>query len=92
MHSLGDMAKALNRSTVYLAGLKGSFELPSLAGAAYSAAYLAFLRTIIALRALNISTDTRCVTASRRTYPRYSPTSAPPSNRLPPCFHSHSKF
>lgn len=49
MHTLGDMAKALNRSPVYLAGLQKRFELPGFEGAAYSEAYVAFLRALIAL-------------------------------------------
>ena len=36
MHTLGDMAKALNRAPVYLAGLQKRFELPVFEGAAYS--------------------------------------------------------
>lgn len=58
MHTLGDMAKSLNRSTLYLRGLQARFELPPFPGAGYSPAYLAFLRNIIALRHLNISEDT----------------------------------
>jgi hypothetical protein len=58
VHSLGDMAKALNRSAVVLHGLQTRFELPAFEGAGYSTAYLAFLRTVIALRTLNIAEDT----------------------------------
>jgi hypothetical protein len=35
MHSLGDMAADLNRSTVYLSGLQKRIELPIFEGAAY---------------------------------------------------------
>ncbi len=54
MHSLGDIAKSLNRSPVHLHGLQGRFELPVFKGAGYSDAYLAFLRTIVFLRMLNV--------------------------------------
>ena len=57
MHTLGDMAKALNRSPVYLSGLQARFELPVWEGAAYSDAYLAFFRTVVYLRALFISEE-----------------------------------
>jgi hypothetical protein len=46
MHTFADMAKALNRSPVYLAGLQNRFELPTFAGATYPPTYLAFLRTV----------------------------------------------
>ena len=58
MHTFGDMAKALNRSPVYLQGLQKRFELPIFKGAIYSDAYLLFLQTVISLRTLNISEDT----------------------------------
>lgn len=58
MHTLGDMARALNRSTVYLSGLQKRFELPVFAGAAYSPAYVAFLRALIALRTFDIAEET----------------------------------
>jgi hypothetical protein len=58
MHTLGDMTKALNRAPVYLAGLQKRFELPVLEGAAYSEAYLEFLRAVIALRTCGIAEDT----------------------------------
>lgn len=57
MHTLGDMAKALNRFPVQLSTLQKQFALPAFEGAAYSDAYLAFLRTVISLRSLNISDD-----------------------------------
>lgn len=55
MRSLADIAAALNRSTVYLSGLQKRFELPTLEGAAYSSAYLEFLRALVMLRTLSIS-------------------------------------
>ena len=55
MNTLGDMAKALNRSPVYLHGLQARFELPVFEGAGYSSAYLEFLRTVVFLRVLNVS-------------------------------------
>ena len=58
MHTFGDMAKALNRSTVYLSGLQKRFELPTLEGSAYSDAYVAFLRGVINLRTFDISEET----------------------------------
>jgi hypothetical protein len=57
MHTLGDMAKALNRSPVYLHGLQTRFDLPVREGAGYSDAYLAFLRTVVFLRMLNVSEE-----------------------------------
>ncbi len=57
MNTLGDMAKALNRSPVYLHGLQTRFELPIHEGARYSDAYLDFLRTVVFLRTLNVSGD-----------------------------------
>lgn len=57
MHTFADLAKALHRSTVYVSGLQSRFELPVLEGAAYSEAYLAFLQTIVYLRAFSISDE-----------------------------------
>ena len=57
MHTLGDMAKTLNRSAVYLHGVQARFELPTLEGAGYTEAYLAFLRTVVFLRMLNVSEE-----------------------------------
>jgi hypothetical protein len=57
MHTLGDMAKALNRSLVYLHGLQARFELPSFEGTGYSDPYLAFLRTIVFLRLLSVTEE-----------------------------------
>ena len=58
MHTLGNMAKTLNRSAVYLHGVQARFELPAMEGAGYSEAYLAFLRTVVFLRMLNVSEET----------------------------------
>lgn len=57
MQSLADMAKTLNRSTVYLRGLQTRFELPVRKGATYTEPELAFLRTVIHLRTLAIGED-----------------------------------
>jgi hypothetical protein len=57
MHTFADLAKVLNRSTVYLSGLQSRFELPVMSGAAYSEAYLSFLRVVIHLRTLGISEE-----------------------------------
>ena len=57
MHTLGDMAKALNRPAVFLARIQDRFELPAFEGAGYSDAYLAFLRTVVFLRTLGIAED-----------------------------------
>ena len=58
MHTLRDMAKALNRTPVYLSGLQRRFALPVFEGAAYSNAYHAFLRALIVLRTFNIGEET----------------------------------
>ncbi len=58
MHTFADLAKTLNRSTVYLSGLQTRFELPTFDGACYSAAYLAFLQTVVHLRTLSITEET----------------------------------
>ena len=55
--TFGDMAGALNRSPVYLAGLQKRFELAAFPGAAYSPAYVAFLRCVTALRTFDISEE-----------------------------------
>ncbi len=57
MHTFADLAKALNRSTVYLSGLQSRFEIPILDGASYSEAYLAFLRTVTHMRTLSITEE-----------------------------------
>ena len=58
MHAFADLAKALNRSTVYLSGLQSRFELPTFDGACYSEAYLAFLQTVVHLRTLSSTEET----------------------------------
>lgn len=57
MYKLADLAKILNRPVVILSGLQSRYELPVLEGAAYSEAYLAFLRVVLHLRRLSISED-----------------------------------
>lgn len=57
MHTLGEIAAVLNRSSVYLSGLQKRFELPVAAGPAYSDAYLSFLRTVVFLRTLNVGEE-----------------------------------
>ena len=56
--TFADLAKALNRSTVYLSGLQSRFELPVIEGVGYSSAYLAFLQTVVHLRTLSITEET----------------------------------
>ena len=58
MHTFADLAKALNRSTVYLSGLQSRFELPTFDGPGYSEAFLAFLQTLVHLRTLSITEET----------------------------------
>ncbi|MFZ4594762.1 MAG: hypothetical protein ACOYOF_10930, partial [Verrucomicrobiaceae bacterium] len=58
MHTFADLAKALNRSTVYLSGLQSRFELPTFDGVGYSEPYLAFLLTVVHLRTLSITEET----------------------------------
>jgi hypothetical protein len=57
MHTLSDIGKTLSRPAVYLHGLQARFELPASEGAAYSDAYLAFLRAVVFLRMLNVSEE-----------------------------------
>ncbi len=58
MHTFADLAKALNRSTVYLSGLQSRFELPTFDRPGYSEAYLAFLQKVVHLRTLSITEET----------------------------------
>jgi hypothetical protein len=58
MHTFADLAKALNRSTVYISGLQSRFELPTFDGAGYSEAYLALVQTVVHLRILSIAEET----------------------------------
>jgi hypothetical protein len=55
--TLADIAKALNRPAVVISGLQSRFGLPGSDGAGYSDAYLAFLRSVVYLRALGIAED-----------------------------------
>ena len=55
--TLSEMAASLNRSPVYVAGLQKRFELPVFGGAAYSPAYVAFLRGLTALRTFDVSEE-----------------------------------
>ena len=57
MHTLANLAKALNRPIVYLQGLQKRFALPIFKDATYSDAYLLFLQTIINMRTLNVAED-----------------------------------
>ena len=57
-HTLSEMASRLSRSTVYVSGLQKRFELPVLGGAAYSPAYVAFLRGLIFLQTFNVKEET----------------------------------
>ncbi len=57
MPTLGDMANALNRSQLVLRDVLKRFEVPLAKDDRYSDATLAFLRTVIFLRALNIGED-----------------------------------
>ncbi len=57
MKTFADLAKALNRSTVYLSGLQSRFELPVIEGVGYSSAYLAFIQRVVHLRTLSITEE-----------------------------------
>lgn len=57
MHSLSDLARALNRPTVYISGLQSRFELPIAHGAGYSDAYLALLCRLVDLRRLGVAEE-----------------------------------
>ncbi len=54
MHTLAEMAKALHRPVIVVTGLQTRFGLPTMAGAGYSAAYLALLEKLVHLRRLNV--------------------------------------
>lgn len=56
-HTLADLAKALHRPAVVISGLQNRFEVPAAEGAGYTDAYLAFLRTVVFLRALGIAEE-----------------------------------
>jgi hypothetical protein len=51
------ITKRLNRPAVVVSGLQNRFELPAFEGAAYSDAYLAFLKTLVCLRTIGIAED-----------------------------------
>jgi hypothetical protein len=57
MITLGDLSKALHRPVVYLHGVMARFELPLPGEGGYPAPYQAFLRTLVYLRAMNVSED-----------------------------------
>ncbi|NDJ14305.1 MAG: hypothetical protein EBY17_24440 [Acidobacteriia bacterium] len=56
--TLSEMAARLNRSPVYVSGLQKRFELPVFSGAAYSPAYIDFLRGLTALRTFDVAEET----------------------------------
>jgi hypothetical protein len=55
MHTSAELARTLNRPAIQVRNLQTRFGLPILQGAAYPDAYLAFLRTIVRLRMLDVS-------------------------------------
>ncbi len=57
MHTLADLAEALNRPALEVSRLQSRFALPVFDGAGYSDAYLAFLRTVVHLRRLAVSEE-----------------------------------
>jgi len=59
------LAKALNRSPLYVGRLQKRFELPVLKGTAYSPAYLAFLQADVALRTRALRCATSVAAASQ---------------------------
>jgi hypothetical protein len=56
--TLSDMAASLHRSPLYVSSLQKRFGLPVFSGAAYSPAYVAFLRGLVALRTFDVAEDT----------------------------------
>jgi hypothetical protein len=56
VNNAGELAKVINRSLVYVRDLQARLELP--VQGPFSRAYLAFLKTFVALRTLNISEET----------------------------------
>ncbi|MEI6972232.1 MAG: hypothetical protein WCL44_12050 [bacterium] len=56
--TLGEIAKDLNRSPVYVRGLQARFGLPAMEGRGYTPAYQAFLRVLVHLRTFSISEET----------------------------------
>ncbi len=57
MHTLAELTSSLNCSNLGVRRLQTRFALPVLEGAAYSAAYMAFLRTILFLRIFGVTED-----------------------------------
>lgn len=57
MHSLGQIAKLLNREPILLTGLQARFGVPALKGESYPAAYVEWFRRIIMLRSFSISEE-----------------------------------
>jgi hypothetical protein len=57
VHTLGDIAKALNRPVTQLVAWQRRFALPLCAGAGYAEAYLGFLQRVSTLRTLNVSDE-----------------------------------
>jgi hypothetical protein len=57
MHTLADLATAVNRTSLYVSDVFKRFEVPRIKEDQYSEAHLAWLRTIIYLRTLNISEE-----------------------------------
>jgi hypothetical protein len=57
MHTLAEIATALNRSPQFLRGVQARLSLPTFDGSAYSPSYFAFFRTVVYLRALGTSDD-----------------------------------
>jgi len=55
MHSLGALAKTLNREPFYIRALLSRFEVPLREGALFTEAHLAFLETIVRLRTFNVT-------------------------------------
>ena len=58
LQTLSEMAASLNRSTVHVSGLQKRFELPVFSRAAYSPAYVAFLRGLTALHTFDVAEET----------------------------------
>ena len=55
MHTFADLAKTLNRSTVYLSGLQSRFDLLRFDWAGCSLAYFASLQRVVHLRTPSIT-------------------------------------
>lgn len=55
--TFGEMCSRLNRAPIQIRKLQNRFEIPIFDGDDYSPAYLAFFRTLLDLRILNIGVD-----------------------------------